>query len=395
MLTHFSISQQGESHIKNNTPCQDFSASCRIHNNVINKDIVLAAVSDGVGSCEYSQIGSETAVNSFLNCLKSNINELEEKLTDELVIDFIHKSFKYALGQVQKEAEKRELPFLEFDSTLTGVVYDGKKVWFGHIGDDGIVALYEDATYEMITVRHKGAEAHSLFPLRCVEKWEFGVSAKNVVSMALMTDGVLDYCVDDEAMNNRVYFPFLKPALTQIMKSDEQASIQKQEWIEYFEGSPIYKERFRDSVTDDISFVVIENSDLIATIPEVDFDFDKWSQDSLRRKKEIDEVLYGEYKRYKSQQKNKRVKREECENMEINHNENNSYQNDNNKEKYVRDRKTSGNQRVDDFCDDAAEVLGDALKSSYKQMKKLKKTISEIKTYMKNNSEDNDEDDSV
>ena len=257
MLTHFSITQQGKRHIEKNVPCQDFSVSRRIELSRFGRQIVIAAVADGVGSCEFSQFGSATAVQSFLNCVEHNLQERIPELSDENMLKLIKYSFNYALSQVEKEAEDRELPFLEFDSTLTGIVYDGSTLWYGHIGDDGVVVLYSDGSYEMITKRHKGEEAHSLFPLREVDLWQFGKSSKEVASCVLMTDGVLDHCVDVESMGNRVYFPFLEPALTEIAYTDEDAEKQRLDWDEYLAGKGSYAENFRDKVTDDISFVVV------------------------------------------------------------------------------------------------------------------------------------------
>lgn len=300
MLTHFSISQQGERHIEKNVPCQDFSASKRINVNRLGGEVVIAAVSDGVGSCEYSQFGSATAVQSFVNCVEYNIQHKSVELSSENIIRLIKHSFNYALFQVEKEAEERELPFLEFDSTLTGVVYDGHTLYYGHIGDDGIVVLYSDGKYEMITQRHKGEEANSLFPLRETDLWQFGMSSKEIAACILMTDGILDYCVDTEIMGNRVYFPFLEPALIGSAFSDEDMEKQRLDWDEYLAGKGDYPQRFRDKVTDDISFVVIRNPDLIEAVPSIQFDFNKWDENTAKRKRELDDALYADYRAYKA-----------------------------------------------------------------------------------------------
>lgn len=300
MLTHFSITQQGQRHVERKSPCQDYSDSRRIRIDRLDCELVLVAVSDGVGACEFSQIGSEIAVTSFVSYLQKGLMDRKFLLKDENICELLRSAFGHASEQVEVVSEKKELPFLEFDSTLTGAVYDGNNLWFGHIGDDGIVVLYTDGTYEMITERHKGEEAHSVFPLRNTELWQFGKTSKDVASFAVMTDGVLDYCVDYPVMNNRIYFPFLEPALTELMDSDKKADCQKKEWDAFFKGSHEYTDKFRDKVTDDISFVIVQNSASVASLPPVKFDFAQWERDTKQRNKEIEDFLYAEYRAYKA-----------------------------------------------------------------------------------------------
>ena len=312
MLTHFAITQRGEKHIEKNSVGQDYSCSCRIYSEALKHDVVIAAVSDGVGSCELSQEGSKCAVES---CVQYIIDKLEAakkhfKCNEFPFIKLLQYAFEYALTQVEELSEKMEMPFMEFDSTLTTAIYDGENLWYGHIGDDGIVVLYSDGTYEMITTRHKGELAHSVMPLRVQESWEFGSSSKTIASFALMTDGVLDYCVDTKAMNSRVYFPFLEPALTTVMKNDEQAKAQRNDWVEYFQGSDDYQDKFRTHVTDDISFVIVQNAKLVKKLPEITFDFEQWEADTQKRKKQIDDNLYAEFRKYKSQMQTDERKRE-------------------------------------------------------------------------------------
>lgn len=291
MLTHFSITQQGARHIQSGAPCQDYSDSVRIHPEHLETDYVLAAIADGVGSCQFSQIGSKTAVRSLLQFLEKDMSAPGFQPTDNTMSKLLLDGLRYALEQVEQAADEKELPFLQLDSTLTGAVYDGKNLWFCHIGDDGIVALYTDGTYEMVTTRHKGQEAHSLYPLRFEEKWQVGKAEKNVASLALMTDGVLDDCVADEKLDNMVCFNRLRPALTEPMSSDESSAELKKEWENYLWMSEGYEEKFRSRVSDDITLVVVQNPELVAALPEIHFDVNLWNTRVLQAQAEADKQL--------------------------------------------------------------------------------------------------------
>ena len=184
MLGNFQITLRGKSHIETDTPCQDYSFSQK--ETINGKELVIAAISDGVGSCEYSQFGSEMAVRCSIEYVSDHLKELE-MLEDDLIKEVIKNSFNEALRKIEKKASDMEIPFLEFDCTLTLAVYDGKKVIYGHSGDGGIVALYNDAGYGLMTRRHKGELANSVFPLRETDEWEFGIK-DNISSFLMMTD---------------------------------------------------------------------------------------------------------------------------------------------------------------------------------------------------------------
>lgn len=312
MIRTFNITQQGESHIKKELPCQDYSSTK--HMTHLDQEIVIAAVSDGVGSCQYSQIASKVAVESFLECISHNIVNKVEEFSEKTILPIIKHAFHYSLSEIYKTSEKDELPFIEYDCTLTGVVYVENTLYFGHIGDDGIVALYSNGNYEMITERHKGEEANSVFPLREVDKWQFD-TCENIVSSVLMTDGVLDFCVDSIAMNNRVFFPFLEPALTETEKDEKE---QLSEWENYLAGKSEDFPDFREIVTDDITIVVIQNVDKLKKMElPVPFDNKKWEEDTLKRKEELDKVLYADYYAYKEKQNKEKLDKETLEKEKI------------------------------------------------------------------------------
>ena len=288
MLTCFSITQQGEGHKNEDFPCQDYSLSKKIYVEHLDEILIVSYISDGVGSCPLSHIGSETAVKSAVDYIEKRVNSPEFIKTDSVIEEIICESFRCALEHVHIKADEMGISSINYESTLTGVIYDGNNLWFGHIGDDGIVALYKDATYKMITMRHKGEFINSVYPLRCEDYWEFG-KEENVVGAVLMTDGVLDCCVDTELMENRVYFPLLEPALTVEMSTEESVMNQKLLWEEFFTGSEKYQDNFRKYVTDDITFAVIQNSEEIIKLGEVAFDFEKWIAGNEEKEKKIRE----------------------------------------------------------------------------------------------------------
>lgn len=295
MISSFAITQRGQSHIDEGTPGQDYSLTKKTK--VGEKEYIISAISDGVGSCSYSQVGSETTVTTIVNYILEEMQK-KDKWDEKNLLDLIRTGYELALEAIEDKSSEMKLPMLQFDCTLSTTIYDGKFIWFGHVGDGGIVALYNDGMYEMITQRHKGEEAHSVYPIRCEEKWEFGSVKNEVASFAMMTDGVLDSCVGNETYQNRIFWPFLKPALTEIVETEEQLEAMREDWDSYLKVDKSEDDSFRKKVTDDITLLVVMNSESLKDVEVPPFDWDKWDEQTRTIKKKQDEILYKEYNEY-------------------------------------------------------------------------------------------------
>ena len=270
MLGTFSISRQGESHIRHALPCQDSSASFVVSAEEEPR-FAVAVVADGVGSEPHSDEGSRVAVDTVAHTLQDAL-EADEQPQDMLLV--VEDAFEEALNTVLDVAEGQELPFAQFATTLTAAVFDGSTLWFGHAGDDGIVVMHADGSYEMVTERHEGELANSVVPFG-VHHWQFG-EVTDVASCVLMTDGVLDYCVRDESENNRIKLPFLKPLLYAVLETDEELEAARQDWDEFLTTD------FQQVVRDDLSLALLFNSEAVAQLPPYDFDVDAWNEETKR-----------------------------------------------------------------------------------------------------------------
>lgn len=287
-LRHFSISQQGDSHIRSGKNCQDYSGSISVLNQKLNIEMGIAAIADGVGSCDYSEVGSQIAVTTVLEVLKKELASLDE-VSNNTVLPILKKAYQQANERIEQEAETRELPFPLFDTTLTvTVLTDDGTCFIGHIGDDGVVALMADGTYSMVTNRIEGEEANSVFPLSSTNYWTFGVVKKKVAALALMTDGLLDKSVGTTRMKNRVYYPFFKPMFENIMETDQDVIDLRAYWDEYL-GEKSFREGY--AVTDDITLAVIQLPSILKNVKPVPFDELKWREDSEKARLEIEEAL--------------------------------------------------------------------------------------------------------
>ena len=290
-MRSFAITQQGQSHIQAGTNCQDFSDVKQITPEKLGHTVTVGAIADGVGSCEFSEDGSKIAVTNVLSFIEREAADLET-LDDDRILAILKNAYRKALEAVEEFAEKEELPFLEFDTTLTTVFYvDDGTVYLGHIGDDGIVAMYTDGTYEMATDRLEGEESNSVIPLSETGAWEFKKLEKKAAALVLVTDGVLDMAVGSKNFSNRVFLPFFAPALLNPMSTDEEADQMKNFWEEYLGGRTDAGKAFRRTVTDDITFELIQIPELVGTLPEIHFDEDAWNAQSAAYQKKVDAVL--------------------------------------------------------------------------------------------------------
>ena len=287
---HFAISQQGDSHVKSGKNCQDASGTRSILNENLKLEIAVAAIADGVGSCDYSEFGSKTAVETVLDVLGRELASLKE-LSDGSVVALLKKAFRQAFDNIEAEAGEKEIPLPLFDTTLTAaVLVEDGRCYVGHIGDDGIVALFVDGSYSLITERIEGEEANSVVPLsRGEENWRFGVAEKPVAALALMTDGLLDKSVGSAQMNNRVFYPFFSLMFEKnVMENDQDEKDLRSFWNDYLSNA---QNRSQYGITDDITLAVVQIPEILEKVHPIPFDQKKWDDDTKKRQEEIEKGL--------------------------------------------------------------------------------------------------------
>lgn len=184
MIT-YGFSLQGKSHVDTGTVCQDANKISRLQNGWY-----VAAVADGVGSAARSDIGSQLAVEKMIEYCEKTITGRPD-FTE--VKQMIEEAYEYALQGIRDYVEKCSGRIEEYDTTLSAVVYDGRRVAYGHAGDGGIMARLMDGRVVPLTERQKGMDGMSVRPLRAgASSWEFGICKKEVAALLLVTDGMLD-----------------------------------------------------------------------------------------------------------------------------------------------------------------------------------------------------------
>lgn len=291
-VSYWGFSQRGESHIGNGAPCQD---RCVI--DVVNSSpLIIAGIADGVGSCMLSHYGAATATRSAVDYLKKELIAYNGSLDDAYVGDLLRSAMMCAYEAVRKEAEELEQLEYSFQSTLTLAIYDGSTLFFSHAGDDGIVAILEDGTMDLATVRKKGEEASSVVPLQGLD-WETRKST-NVSAFVMATDGVLDAFVGGEVEGNRIYYPFIEAAVKPGQLTDVQVKEVAEFYYQYMAGP-----EYRSKVTDDLTMVVIANQKKITAENLPKFDKDAWDKYSAEREAQIKSALYPENEPEKNRKK--------------------------------------------------------------------------------------------
>ena len=183
ILYGFSI--QGKSHIDKETVCQDSNKTGRLR-----AGYYFGALADGVGSAPHSDIGSKLAVEKLYEYCDKNIKKGMDQMDVE---DVLCAGYEYAMETIQKYADSHDKKIENYDTTLSAVIYNGKKIIYAHAGDGGIIVRQTNGIVKPVTKRQKGADGTSVIPLRAGEhSWEIGTYSGNVAAVLLVTDGMLD-----------------------------------------------------------------------------------------------------------------------------------------------------------------------------------------------------------
>lgn len=282
-IAYFGFSQRGQSHIESGAPCQDRCYSVFVPES----GHLVMAIADGVGSCALSDLGARTAVQSVVHYIEIELkNRNQTGLDGQAAGPILRNAMQFAYDEVEKAAVNYEQLLYSLQSTLTVAIYDGSNLYFGHAGDDGIVALKEDGTLALATTRHKGDEASSVYPLQGKTTWQFGM-VPNTVAFVMATDGVLDAFVKSSYENDRVYYPFIEPIFKERYRSERDVEKMCASFFDYMNS-----QAYRASVTDDLTLTVAMNLNRLPNCLPA-FDVDAWNEETRKYDEQRRNALYG------------------------------------------------------------------------------------------------------
>ena len=207
-MINYGFSIKGKSHSTRNMACQDANKVIQLNNGCS-----VGLVADGVGSAKSSDIGAKIAVEKAGEYCSKNINS-GMNLDQQLQV--LKDSFSYALNSINQYATENNAQIEDFDTTLSGAIYDGQSIAYGHAGDGGIVVKKNDGTMDIITEQQQGENKQYVKPLRAGEgSWSFGKLDNNIASVMLVTDGIL----------NELISPFLLNATDSVAKATGQKKV--------------------------------------------------------------------------------------------------------------------------------------------------------------------------
>ncbi len=252
-IVHYSTSLVGKSHITKGTVCQDAN---RV--NEMSNGWIVAAIADGVGSAKFSDIASKTAVDTVVNYCSKHI---DKNTKQEELCEILSNAFETAEMSIEAIARSNNASMLDYDTTLSVVVYDGLHIAYGHSGDGGIVGMCMNGSYKKITEPQKADDGFCVIPLRAGKNsWKFGIETEEFASVLLATDGLYDtffpYLLKGQSVE--VYVPLIRYFMDNAIVGANKENIDDiRKAKEAFLVSDAY-----DSVSDDKTLVVLINSTL-------------------------------------------------------------------------------------------------------------------------------------
>lgn len=183
MIREHAVSIRGKSHIKSNTICQDAYKILALPNGS-----KIAAVADGVGSAKFADRGAQIAVKTVTDFIFDNYPLDNDPIS---IKSMLRTSFNRALIEISKEAIQNHNSMSDYDTTLMVVIYDGKRGYYAHVGDGGIVGLKTDGAY--IALSHRQNLEGCVIPLRAGYKfWQIDEINEPITSVLVATDGMMD-----------------------------------------------------------------------------------------------------------------------------------------------------------------------------------------------------------
>ena len=208
--------EKGIGHNKNGTPCQD-DFNYQI---ISNEQVIIGAVSDGMGSAAHSELGSQIAVQTAIRFLNQN-NWLNTRLNEHQARAFFEKLLKSVVTEIQAEANNKGYAVRDLACTLLAFVATPDWLAAMQVGD-GLIVIRpkEEATYKLLFRPTKGEYGNETVPITsstASEEMQVTVIPKAVDFICAATDGI-EHISLLKSKTWIAYEKFFEPLERQIMR---------------------------------------------------------------------------------------------------------------------------------------------------------------------------------
>lgn len=208
----------GTAHIARDSECQD-----RYDFRVLETtegEVLVAALADGAGSSERSQIGAELACSLFVEQVSIHF-ESEGKL-ENLTENFGILWLDYFRQNIGERAAEEEKPLREFACTFLAAVVGENGAVFYQVGDGAIVCSMngdsESYFFGVIPTKKTYANATDFITdENAAKRLLYDFVEEPIQDLAIFTDGIQAVAVNYQS--DMPHEPFLKPMLAPLRKA--------------------------------------------------------------------------------------------------------------------------------------------------------------------------------
>ena len=243
-------SVRGTSHAVTDQPCQDYCAGS------LKGSTVLAACSDGAGSAELSHLGSNAAVERFMEVAAPSESAPERDAIEAWVDAARERVLEQAITQ-------GVIPRQLACTILVAIVGDGWAA-FAQIGD-GVIVFNGDAGYELAFWPDNGEYANTTRFLTDDDyrkHLRIEIVTRQVSELAVMTDGLQMLALDFKGA--RVHDRFFEPLFRTVRNNPNEEAL-RTSLLEFMDSKRV-NERTDDDKT--LLLAVRINPDASPLVPE-------------------------------------------------------------------------------------------------------------------------------
>ncbi len=215
-------SVRGVSHVRTDTPCQDYFAY-----RTLSGGALVVAVADGAGSVAMAREGANLVVEGALRAV-SELWARYRPASRKAWRDLVTRAFEVARKVVARHAARSGVHPFDYAATLVLAIVTPEMVACGLIGDCAVVVAAQDGSLHSLCKPQRGAYANSTYfatHQTLGTRLDVQLYEEPVQQVALFSDGLLSLAMNID--QNQPHAPFFTPLFAFVAEAADAAKAEQ------------------------------------------------------------------------------------------------------------------------------------------------------------------------